>query len=148
MQLLTPIFVGTTITRVVREGNPPTTYNELRSEASKLGFLALVNNLTFGEPESVSRVGNHFTARAKAPAKKTRFPVTIFAEKEVTFDLDYDENELRVRNLSGVRMKFPLMNAFDLRDVTFTIDRNGDIFAVTSALPKRVRLDEEGIHLF
>lgn len=145
---LTTRFVGDTILSVIPDGNIPVPFTTLRQSAERLGFLALVDYLAFGSPQNVSRVKMHFTARASGPAEKTQFGVKVAAQPTVTFDLAYDDQKLRVFNITGVKVKPFFFKEFPLVEATFTTDGRDTVFASTRAwgwFPVRLRLSSSGI---
>lgn len=90
-----------------------------------------VEGLAFGAPDSISRRGNDFIARGGKPASTTRFGVTVHADKVVKFTVTSTAKEINVTNISGVRVKPPVIGEFNLRSVTISMDTKGNFVVKT-----------------
>lgn len=109
-----------------------------------------IESLAFGAPESVSRTGLDFTARAKAPAVLYRWGCTVRSDAVVNFTINNSGSELVVSKIAGVRVKPPIGSEFDLQHVTISGDAAGNFLVRTEVkffgfrIPFQVRVDEQG----
>jgi hypothetical protein len=124
-------------------------WKELLASAREFGYEKQVASLAFGAPESVSREGLSFTARAAAPATMTRWGIVVNSKNVVTFALERVGNrqdELKVVNITGVRVKPPIAPEFELKWANVRVDQQG-YFVVSTRyyfLPVSARISPEG----
>jgi hypothetical protein len=94
-------------------------------------YRSQVEGLAFGAPDSISRRGNNFIARGGKPASTTKFGVTVHAERTVTFTVTSTEKSIDVTNITGVRVKPPVLGEFNLRTVNISMDAKGNFVVKT-----------------
>jgi hypothetical protein len=107
-------------------------------------YKALIRAVVFGEPDTITRKGDDFVATGKVEATMKHLGFTAHSATEVRFTLKKVGKTLKISNLSGIKVKAPILPIW-VRPKAVDISMQGnDVFVFTTPVGFSVKLNLDG----